>query len=155
MRGRAGVVGRFSASARHWGNRLGVDAEDLMQDTAVEFYATLARQRSAVDPQPGLNGREVAVRPTAGMANPGGCIHRIAYTIAAGRVAGTNASADLAAVREFRTRRDELENRVGRGLSVAEADRLADEIRLSRPPRRRPAPGFHRRVRTGPRWTSC
>ena len=48
---------RFSASARHWGNRLGVDSDDLLQDTAVEFYATLARQRAADDPQPGLNGR--------------------------------------------------------------------------------------------------
>jgi len=144
------LFGRFSASARHWGNRLGVDAEDLMQDTAVEFYATLARQRSAADPQPGLNCREVMVPsgPAARMANPGGWIHRIAYNIAARRVAGTNASADLAALREFRTRRDELENRVGRGLSAAEADGLADEIRLTRPPRRRPAPGFHRRVRT-------
>ena len=44
---------RFSASARHWGNRLGVDAEDLLQDTAVEFYATLARQRGAGDPNRG------------------------------------------------------------------------------------------------------
>ena len=50
---------RFSASARHWGNRLGVDTDDLMQDTAVEFYATMARQRGADDPQPGLNGRVV------------------------------------------------------------------------------------------------
>jgi hypothetical protein len=36
------LFGRFNASARHWGNRLGVDVEDLLQDTAVEFYATLA-----------------------------------------------------------------------------------------------------------------
>ena len=46
----------------------------------------------------------------------------------------------------------------GRTLSPAETDRLADEIRLARPPRRRPTPGFHRRVRTvstealGPDW---
>ena len=144
------LFGRFSASARHWGNRLGVDVEDLLQDTAVEFYATLARQRTAVDPRPGLNGREVTVRAAAGsgMANPGGWIHRIAYTIAARRVAGTDRSADLAALREVRARREDAENRLGRGLSAAEADRLADEIRLARPPRRRPAPGFHRRVRT-------
>ena len=141
---------RFNASARHWGNRLGVDVEDLLQDTAVEFYATLARRRSAGDPRPGLNGREVTVRSAAGsgMVNPGGWIHRIAYNIAARRVAGTDRSADLAALREFRARRDEVENRWGRGLSQVEADRLADEIRLARPPRRRPAPGFHRRVRT-------
>ena len=49
------LFSRFSASARHWGNRLGVDVDDLLQDTAVEFYATLARQRSAEDPQPALN----------------------------------------------------------------------------------------------------
>ena len=144
------LFGRFNASARHWGNRLGVDVEDLLQDTAVEFYATLARRRSAGDPRPGLNGREVTVRSAAGsgMVNPGGWIHRIAYNIAARRVAGTDRSADLAALREFRARRDEVENRWGRGLSQVEADRLADEIRLARPPRRRPAPGFHRRVRT-------
>ena len=144
------LFGRFNASARHWGNRLGVDVEDLLQDTAVEFYATLARRRTAGDPRPGLNGREVTVRSAAGsgMANPGGWIHRIAYNIAARRVAGTDRSADLAALREFRVRRDEVENRWGRGLSQVEADRLADEIRLARPPRRRPAPGFHRRVRT-------
>jgi len=144
------LFGRFNASARHWGNRLGVDVEDLLQDTAVEFYATLARRRSAGDPRPGLNGREVTVRSAAGsgMVNPGGWIHRIAYNIAARRVAGTDRSADLAALREFRVRRDEVENRWGRGLSQVEADRLADEIRLARPPRRRPAPGFHRRVRT-------
>jgi len=144
------LFGRFNASARHWGNRLGVDVEDLLQDTAVEFYATLARRRTAEDPRPGLNGREVTVRSAAGsgMANPGGWIHRIAYNIAARRVAGTDRSADLAALREFRVRRDEVENRWGRGLSQVEADRLADEIRLARPPRRRPAPGFHRRVRT-------
>lgn len=144
------LFGRFSASARHWGNRLGVDVEDLLQDTAVEFYATLARRRTAGDPRPGLNGREVTVRSAAGsgMVNPGGWIHRIAYNIAARRVAGTDRSADLAALREFRVRRDEVENRWGRGLSQVEADRLADEIRLARPPRRRPAPGFHRRVRT-------
>ena len=144
------LFGRFNASARHWGNRLGVDVEDLLQDTAVEFYATLARRRSAGDPRPGLNGREVTVRSAAGsgMVNPGGWIHRIAYNIAARRVAGTDRSADLAALREFRARRDEMENRWGRGLSQVEADRLADEIRLARPPRRRPAPGFHRRVRT-------
>jgi hypothetical protein len=144
------LFGRFSASARHWGNRLGVDVEDLLQDTAVEFYATLARQRTADDPEPGLNGREVTVRAAAGsgMVNPGGWIHRIAYNIAARRVAGTDRSADLAALREFRARREEVENRWGRGLSAAEADRLADEIRLARAPRRRPAPGFHRRVRT-------
>ena len=144
------LFGRFNASARHWGNRLGVDVEDLLQDTAVEFYATLARRRSAGDPRPGLNGREVTVRSAAGsgMVNPGGWIHRIAYNIAARRVAGTDRSADLAALREFRARRDEMENRWGRGLSQVEADRLADEIRLARPPRRRPAPGVHRRVRT-------
>jgi len=144
------LFGRFNASARHWGNRLGVDVEDLLQDTAVEFYATLARRRTAGDPRPGLNGREVTVRSAAGsgMVNPGGWIHRIAYNIAARRVAGTDRSADLAALREFRARRDEVENRWGRGLSQVEADRLADEIRLARPPRRRPAPGFHRRVRT-------
>ena len=144
------LFGRFNASARHWGNRLGVDVEDLLQDTAVEFYATLARRRTAGDPRPGLNGREVTVRSAAGsgMVNPGGWIHRIAYNIAARRVAGTDRSADLAALREFRARRDEMENRWGRGLSQVEADRLADEIRLARPPRRRPAPGFHRRVRT-------
>jgi len=144
------LFGRFNASARHWGNRLGVDVEDLLQDTAVEFYATLARRRTAGDPRPGLNGREVTVRSAAGsgMVNPGGWIHRIAYNIAARRVAGTDRSADLAALREFRVRRDEVENRWGRGLSQVEADRLADEIRLARPPRRRPAPGFHRRVRT-------
>lgn len=143
------LFSRFSGSARHWGNRLGVDVDDLLQDTAVEFYTTLARQRPESDPQPGLNGREVvvSVRP-AGMANPGGWIHRIAYNIAARRVAGTSASADLAALREYRTRRDEAENRLGRGLSGAESDALADEIRFSRPPRRRPTAGFHRRVRT-------
>jgi len=150
---------RFSASARHWGNRLGVDADDLLQDTAVEFYATLARRRGADDPQPGLNGRTVkATTPTSPMTNPGGWIHRIAYNIAARRVAGTNSSADLAAMREYRTRLQAAENRSGRGLSPAEADGLADEIRLARPPRRRPTPGFHRRVRTvstaalGPDW---
>ena len=144
------LFGRFNASARHWGNRLGVDVEDLLQDTAVEFYATLARRRTAGDSRPGLNGREVTVRSAAGsgMVNPGGWIHRIAYNIAARRVAGTDRSADLAALREFRARRDEVENRWGRGLSQVEADRLADEIRLARPPRRRPAPGFHRLVRT-------
>jgi len=144
------LFGRFNASARHWGNRLGVDVEDLLQDTAVEFYATLARRRTAGDPRPGLNGREVTVRSAAGsgMVNPGGWIHRIAYNIAARRVAGTDRSADLAALREVRVRREEVENRWGRGLSQVEADRLADEIRLARPPRRRPAPGFHRRVRT-------
>ena len=81
---------RFTASARHWGNRLGVDTDDLLQDTAVEFYATLSRQRSADDPQPGLNGRVVntADRPRQStMMNPGGWIHRIAYNIAARRVA--------------------------------------------------------------------
>jgi hypothetical protein len=82
------------------------------------------------------------------MANPGGWIHRIAYNIAARRVAGTNSSADLAALREYRSRLQEAENRCGRALSPVEADRLADEIRLARPPRRRPTPGFHRRVRT-------
>ena len=151
---------RFSASARHWGNRLGVDADDLLQDTAVEFYATLARRRGAGDPQPGLNGRIVkpADRAASPMANPGGWIHRIAYNIAARRVAGTNSSADLAALREYRTRLQDAENRCGCALSPAEADRLADEIRLARPPRRRPTPGFHRRVRTvstealGPDW---
>ena len=151
---------RFSASARHWGNRLGVDADDLLQDTAMEFYATLARQRGAGDPQPGLNGRTVkpADRPATPMANPGGWIHRIAYNIAARRVAGTNSSADLAALREYRTRLQDAENRTGRALSAAETDRLADEIRLARPPRRRPTPGFHRKVRTvstdalGPDW---
>ena len=151
---------RFSASARHWGNRLGVDAEDLLQDTAVEFYATLARHRGAGDPQPGLNGRTVkpANKPAAAMANPGGWIHRIAYNIAARRVAGTSSSADLAALREYRNRLQDAENRCGRALSPADADRLADEIRMARPPRRRPTPGFHRRVRTvstealGPDW---
>ena len=151
---------RFSASARHWGNRLGVDTEDLLQDTAVEFYATLARHRGADDPRPGLNGRTVkpADRPAAPMANPGGWIHRIAYNIAARRVAGTNSSADLAALREYRTRLREAESRGGRELSPAEADRLADEIRMARPPRRRPGAAFHRRVRTvstdalGPDW---
>ena len=136
---------RFTASARHWGNRLGVDTDDLLQDTAVEFYATLARQRGADDPQPGLNGRVVktATRPTQSrMVNPGGWIHRIAYNIAARRVAGTNSSADLAALREYRNRLQQAENDRGRQLSVAEADRLADEIRMSRPPRRRPTPGL-------------
>ncbi len=144
------LFGRFSASARHWGNRLGVEVEDLLQDTAVEFYTSLARQRTAAATQPGLNGREVTVRSAtrSRMANPGGWIHRITYNIAARRVAGTDRSADLAALREFRARRDEVENRWGRGLSQAEADRLDDEIRLARPPRRRPAPGYHRRVRT-------
>ena len=151
---------RFSASARHWGNRLGVDVEDLLQDTALEFYAALSRQRGAGDPQPGLNGRTVrpANSPASPMANPGGWIHRIAYNIAARRVAGTKSSADLAALREYRTRLQDAETRCGRDLSPAEADRLADEIRLARPPRRRPTPGFHRRVRTvstealGPDW---
>ena len=92
------------------------------------------------------------------MVNPGGWIHRIAYNIAARRVAGTNSSADLAALREYRNRLQQTENECGRELSVAEADRLADEIRMSRPPRRRPTPGFHRRPRTvstealGPDW---
>ena len=106
---------RFSASARHWGNRLGVDTDDLLQDTAVEFYATLARQRGADDPQPGLNGRVVntADRPRQStMVNPGGWIHRIAYNIAARRVAGTNSSADLAALREYRNRLQQTENRM-------------------------------------------
>jgi hypothetical protein len=144
---------RFSASARHWGNRLGVDADDLLQDTAVEFYATLARRRGAGDPQPGLNGRTVrpaAMAPSPQMSNPGGWIHRIAYNIAARRVAGTNSSADLAALREYRNRSQDVENRSGRALSPAEADRLADEIRSARPPRRRPTLGFHRKVRTCP-----
>ena len=151
---------RFNASARHWGNRLGVDTEDLLQDTAVEFYATLSRQRDADGPRPGLNGRTVkpADRPAAQMANPGGWIHRISYNIAARRVAGTNSSADLSALREYRTRVQDAENRSGGALSAAEADRLADEIRMTRPPRRRPTPGFHRKVRTvstealGPDW---
>ena len=151
---------RFSASARHWGNRLGVDAEDLLQDTAVEFYATLARQRGANEPQPGLNGRTVkpSSSPATPMANPGGWIHRIAYNIAARRVAGTNSSADLAALREYRTRLQAAESHCGHELSAAEADRRADEIRLARPPRRRPTSGFHRRVRQvstealGPDW---
>lgn len=151
---------RFSASARHWGNRLGVDAEDLLQDTALEFYAALSRQRGAGDPKPGLNGRTVrpANSPASPMANPGGWIHRISYNIAARRVAGTNSSADLAALREYRTRLQDAENRCGRALSPADEDRLADEIRLARPPRRRPTAGFHRRVRTvstealGPDW---
>ena len=147
---------RCSASARHWGNRLGVGTEDLLQDTAVEFYATLARQRGADGPQPGLNGR--TVKPATPMANPGGWIHRIAYNIAARRVAGTNSSADLSALREYRTRVQDAENRSGRELSPLEADRLSDEIRMTRPPRRRPTPGFHRKVRTvstealGPDW---
>ena len=120
---------RFSASARHWGNRLGVDAEDLLQDTAVEFYATLARQRGPGDPKPGLNGRTVRPAdrpPSPQMSNPGGWIHRFAYNIAARRVAGTNSSADLAALREYRNRLQDAENRSGRALSPAEADRLAD-----------------------------
>ena len=92
------------------------------------------------------------------MSNPGGWIHRIAYNIAARRVAGTNSSADLAALREYRNRLQDAENRSGRALSPAEADRLAAEIRFARPPRRRPTPGFHRKVRTvstealGPDW---
>ncbi len=106
---------RFSASARRWGNRLGVDAEELLQHTAVEFSATLARRRGAADPQQSLNGRTVrAADRRPHLTNPGGWIHRIAYHIAARRVAGTSSSADLAALREYRNRLQDAKNRSGR-----------------------------------------
>lgn len=116
----------------------------------MEFYATLASQRGTGDPEPGLNGRTVrpARRPPSPQtSNPGGWIDRIAHNIAARRVAATNSSADLSALREYRNRLQDAENRSGRALSSAVTDRLADEIRLARPPLRHLTPGFHRKVR--------
>lgn len=48
--------------------------------------------------------------------------------------------------RELDAQRRELEGRLGRGLTTAELEELADRVRLSFPPGRRPRAGYHERV---------
>lgn len=71
-----------------------------------------------------------------------------AYTVAKSIVAKLSSrvtnSADWSALAEFNSRSLLMNRELGREPTTREEDALADEIRMSRPPRRRPSPGFHR-----------
>ncbi|MBC9927386.1 hypothetical protein [Leucobacter sp. cx-169] len=105
------------------------DHEDIVQDTTLELFEWAKRHNLSdlsVHHTPMI--RAYAQRNRSVYAN-GGERHETG----AGR-------------KVLRERRDELENTLGRPATSAEVKVLAEEVRLSFPPGRRPAPGFENGV---------
>ena len=141
------LFAQADTSARFWSRRYSVsDAEDVRQDVLVAYLSAQRNRAPAGEP----NGE--LVRVGSGPSN------REAYLHASARAASARAmqqmatgvpgaSRELKALRELGSRRDRLAQQLGRMPSSAELDALAEEVRLSFPPRRRPPVGFHRRAR--------
>lgn len=128
-------------SSKYWSGRLGVDAEDLRSSAILAFY-------EAADTKDGSSRTHPDAAPSdAVVANPRGYIHATARNIATRMLYGTVRAEDRRATTMYRDRVAVAEQKLRRSLRRDEQDAIADEIRVSMPPRRRPSPDFHRAPR--------
>lgn len=111
--------------------RYGVDADDLTQESLLSFVSAVRK-----------NGR-------GNIANPGGYIATSARRAAVMAVYGSDGATRSALV-VLRDRRAEIAQSIGRDLTQAEIEELAEEIRTSAPAGRRPREGFHRKTKFVP-----
>lgn len=109
-------------SGRHWGRRYRVDPDEVTSET-LEAYLRATGGRSRVP------------------ANPSGYLHTVARHFAAAMATGAQRSEDRAAMSAYR----EAIASLGREPTSEEEDRIAEEIRMAQPARRRATQGFHRR----------
>lgn len=127
-----GVANRILDQARKsaaWhAARTGRDAEEIAGETVLRVVTALRKNPSGLD-QVNLNGY----------------VHQVARSVAT-RITDQGAavsSADVKAWKVLQQRRSERATELGHDLTPAELVTLADEIRMSFPPGRRPTPHFY------------
>lgn len=128
------LLDQVARSARFMQRRFGVDADEVTSETVVEFIEAGHRALAAAQ-----EGKEVR------LTNPNGLIHRLARQCSSRICNGESRGEDIDGMKTWRREQSEREQRLGRLLTDSELDRLADEVRESFPPQRRPSIGFHRR----------
>ncbi|ACV79085.1 hypothetical protein [Nakamurella multipartita] len=119
------VVDQARSAARFASRRTGQDSDDIAGD------AILAMVES--------NNRG---RPWTAMSR--GEINTIVPRIAYRKMSGLNSGEDFEGFRRFRAEVARIEQSENRVVGDAEADRIADRVRMSMPPKRRPKIGYHR-----------
>lgn len=112
-------------------------ADDIVQDS---FVDVLKRRKSREEGDAGL--RELMAERNL--------MARVAQTIGVSWYSPTAAEGlrheDTGALRELDEKERQFETQHGRRMTKTEREQLADEIRMSRPPGRRPKPGYHNRI---------
>jgi hypothetical protein len=116
-------------SGSYFARRYGVDGDEITQDTIIAYLDT-SRRRGEDSP----------------IANVNGYVHSTARSIANAAMAGTGRSEVRAAMTEFRELTAAQSQQLGRLLTTAESDALANDIRNRQKLRRRAPEGFQRPV---------
>lgn len=110
-------------SAAHWARRYDLDYDEL----ATRITDQVAQQRY---------GHFVDEAYT----------HHVARRTAIHSLVGSSSGEDIAAWREYNRQVSDWENAHGEQVSGAQAQRIADRVRMDQPPSRRAARGFHLRA---------
>lgn len=113
-----------------------------IEDVQGEVLAAIVQRRRRQVGTPEMSDEEPAVIPED--SSERAWANTVAKSVAARLLTRTVNSADWAALSEFKARVAQFQTDNGREMSSREKDALADEIRMSRPPRRRPSSDFHR-----------
>lgn len=124
-----------------------LDPEELSQETLL-YYLNARRNARAKLWDAYKNGRVVV--PGTVLQNPGAYINRVTDGIVQRMLTGEDQTPDRSAVKMFRESVKETEQHLKRGLTDAEKDAIAEEIRAEQPAGRRAKVGFHRPVIEAP-----
>lgn len=133
------IIAACRRFAHRTGSRYGVDdREDLAQMTAEHFIRYVNNRREKVrtgqaDPKPEFNYERHIGQISTGLGQ------RIASGL-------PNGGRDLTALTKYLKTREAFETKYGRQMTRVEEDELADKIRASFPPGKRPIDKFHRAI---------
>ena len=119
------VMEQARSAARFASHRTGQDSDDLAGDAILAMVESNSRGR-----------------PWAAMTR--GEINTIVPRIAYRKLSGLNSGEDFEGYRRFRAEIARIEQSENRIVGDAEAERIADRVRMSMPPKRRPKFGYHR-----------
>lgn len=119
------IVADTRRAAGYASRRTGQDLDDVAGDALLAFAEAHGRGRAWSN----LSTGEINT-----------VVPRVAYRRMSGLIRGE----EFDAFRQYRTRLDRIEQDEHRTVGDAERDRIADQVRASMPPRRRPKAGFHR-----------
>lgn len=123
------VYDTMGQASGYWARRYGLESDEILSEATLDLLEDRERRAAAANREP--------------VRNPGGYANTAVAHAAVRIRSGRKSSADKSAWSKWRRTCEAKQQELGRELTPVEEDQIAEEIRMSAPPRRRPTPGFH------------